>query len=358
MRQLRVGSIPLPEIYVVNDRKDIDLCKRNGIPYIVWKQDYELLVKLVMYPTLKELFPHIDWKGFLKLQPDVDQVLSRLKFCKPVKSPKVSEAYETDELKYDVMSAIEKREQDNNYETRMFGDASIANDYRVCDGSPGIVFEEETLQDAIGYVGDYVNLEELQKLKLIPNWIGDIATNVRKNLENYYYMEGWNKRLGYPAGNWNGSDDLPNLIILDVSGSIPKGIAATMLSLIATLREAANADLIVTGATSGWYPRNQELPTPDILRKRHGRSNESKMFNSILKRHVLNKDWGNVIAFGDFDHPVRILDIKKYSTKVHHLYSYHTRSYNSVVGYGLWCQEVCPDVQVTHNVNWVRFMKD
>ena len=372
IRKLEIANIPLPTMYVVDNEADALQCRNHGIPYIIWHDGYELLVKLVMYPTLKKMFPGINWHKFLKL-PSYHEV--------PTVSRPVFKTYDGEgvahfaEKDYDLdkdfvanwqADALEQV-KDLKDRTKFSNDTGehVQNDRVFRESS--FTVEEEPLSIALGNFAEFVNIKELQQMNLMPKWLGEINDLISRNLEDVYWQEGWNKKLGFPAGNYVSTDHAPNLIIVDVSASIPEGVASTMLSLIETLREQANADVIITGKTSGWYPKDKPMPSPYKLRKLHKRGNEGAMFNAILNEHVLGREWGNVIAFGDNDNPEYFFDVHKfgymtngYSTKIHAIWSYHTRHYEDgeqpIVGYARWAKHVSPNAVVTHNSSWVDVM--
>lgn len=391
MRRLEVGSLPLPVIYVCSNRKEAADCRMRGIPYVVWHRDYDELVKLVLYPTLVKMFPHINWKRELGIydvgrskQPKVNLVTEDRETVES--TPRAMEdKSEIDSEDVADWQAMEQEAWDSgDKESKMQDDNSCSASSTRRNVKGGMSKQEMQspkfssckLCDAVGDLSAWVDIAELQQLHIMPQWLGDVTDAIRKNLADYIWAEGWNKKLGFPAGNFEGAGHAPNLIILDVSGSIPSGISATMLSLIATLREQADADLIVTGATTGWYPRTEKLPTPEYLRAAHGRNNESHMFNAIIKNHVLGREWGNVVSFGDNDSPAKIAEMygEKVSwkkdpcgTTVHHLWNFHTGNVAGpkryaytmevpITGYAQWVLDVSPNVDVTSNTNWVKSM--
>ena len=394
MRKLEVGSLPLPTIYVCSNRKEIVDCRMRGIPYVVWHGDYIDLVKLVLFPTLNKMFPHIKWmeelgisKSRMRSIPKVSLVTEDRETVEQVKvesaAPPHLDAGDVEEWQEMQESAWRSGDVSESM-LRDDDGCSASRTRRVVSGGMSKkdlsrpMFSKISLFDAVGDMSAYVDIAELQQLHVMPQWLGDVTDAIRKNLADYIWAEGWNKKLGCPVGNFDVAGHAPNLIILDVSGSIPPGISATMLSLIETLREQADADLIVTGETSGWYPRTKDLPTPEYLRRTHGRNNEAHMFNAILKEHVLGREWGNVISFGDNDCPTRMTwnleEGEKFSwiedpsgTVVHHLWNFHTGKlhgmckYHSsacpITGYAQWVIDVSPSAEVTSNTDWAKSMR-
>lgn len=331
--KLKLGNIPLPELYVCRNSADAEKMRENGIPYIIWKGTQEELIKLVMLPTLKKLFPHIKWSKVLKIRQRKELV---------VHVP----GSENDEL-VDTSRTIINKDGNKNV-------ADVANSERLFSCRNTVIENDVELG---AFVGDFeVNIEELQALKLLPEFMDDITTSIKKNLYGYNWYDGYNKKLKCCVGNFNSGNNLPNLIILDVSFSIPRGIADTMLALIDTLRSQANADLIVTGATSYYWKAGTQLPTPKELRKMVPQGQESYMFNDILDNHILGKKWGHVIAFGDNDTPRIRIDRDHSGTSVKEVWHYHTWDITAKCGYAKWVSDVDKNTIEHHNTKWCNMM--
>lgn len=363
MYQLKIGTIPLPKLYVCT-KGEASKCRELGVPYIIKPQRWtdEKLVKAVLWRTLANKFPHIKWRELLGIDW---RSVAGLRINVP------------------EVRMVEPEYRDNpGFDTCGWSDSAMerseGGEYRETGGGldPGdgfmeaeVDWEEQTVDRYIGDLGYYVNVEELQQLKLLPTFLDDIANAIKLNLSNSVWMDGYNKKLGCNVGHWQGSDQAPNLIVLDTSGSIPSGIAGTMISLIDTLRHQANADLIITSGRSEYWAANTELPDPDKLSYLIGGCNECVQFYAILRKHVLGKHWGNVIVFGDQDSPLR-RDIQRavekgrtenialselQSTKIDRIMAFHTYAHK-VPGYGLWAVDADPKAQVVYNTDWVRCM--
>ena len=351
MYKLRIGMLPLPDIYIAENKVDVVNARHYGIPYIIKPKGWteEKLLKAIMYYTLCKKFPDIKWKEVLHITPRsanalvVHEVSSDYRCTDGTFNGGTSESLEvTDDGQY--------RPSDGGYE----GD----ND--------DIEWGTTTIDDCIGDTLWHVSIEELQALKLLPKFMDDITDAIKVNLYNTAWMDGYNKKLGVPVGYYQGGTEAPNLIVLDVSGSIPSGVAGTMVTLIDTIRSQCNADLIITGWRSEYYASGTELPTPDDLRQWIGGCNECKQFYKILRQHVLGRHWGNVIVFGDYDAPDDAR-FEKYKatwlkdddfghTRIDNLMAFHTYR-DDVPGYGLWVQKMCPDVPVSYNSEWSKEMK-
>lgn len=322
MHQLKAASVKLPKIYVVDNESDVEVCRSNGIPYVIWKGSDEDLIKIIFYPVLKKMFPHIKWEKMLGIEN--------------IEDPGI-------------------RYQRGTY-----------NKYYA--SSPEGAECTEPLTKYCGDLSHKVNVEQLQDLKLMPKFIGEIADCIRENYVDYMYVEGYNKKLGEAVGYYDTSKEAENLIIIDVSASIPFGVAATLLSLADTMRHNAKAGLIITGGISLYFDIEEELPTPQELRRMVPRSNEGYMFGKILQKHIVGKHYANVICFGDEDCPESWdfenwrdhNDDKKRSmksctfegTKVDNIWAYHTYHAGSLPGYCLWANRISPNCEKHYDTSW------
>jgi len=390
MYQLKIGTIPLPKLYVCN-KSEVKECRRLGVPYIIkperWSDDK--LVVAVLWRTLYKKFPSIRWDKILKFHEGTDFKRLRINVPHVVQNEPVIEEPWQPMAGEQVEVAAEHRENPGydtcgnsspsmevteDAEYRSTGGGMDPDDNLDFETSTHVEWEKQTIDKYIGDLGYYVNVEELQALRLLPTFLDDIANAIKLNLMNSMWMDGYNKKLGCNVGHWQGSDQAPNLIILDTSGSIPSGVAGTMISLIDTLRHQANADLIITSGRSEYWAANTDLPDPDKLSYLIGGCNERTQFYAILRKHVFGKHWGNVIIFGDQDAPsdrrldgrnykysydrdpnAEILDKELQSTRIDRIMAFHTY-YEKVPGYGLWAKQACPKAEVVYNTKWVDDM--
>ena len=340
MHKLDIG-IKIPDVYVCEDQTEVKQARHYGLPYVIRPKGMsdELLVGYMMYPTLEKKFPHIRWEQVLGIGEFMNTVIVY------VPGDPEAEAHISPTGDSDI--------------------ADIAEDERVFHGGFDIGELDYCPRMLDEYVGDQsarVNIEELQALNLLPTFLSDITDSIKRNLYGYDWTEGYNKKRGIPLGNFNAIRERKNLMILDISGSIPRGISATMLTLIDTLRTQANADLIITGSTSLFYGTGEPLPTPQWIRDHCGYGNEAKQFYDILAKHVLGQEYGNVIAFGDEDCPEyygryygegKMPDMS--GTKVGKLWSYHTRQ-NKTPGYARWVKQLGLDVDEEVSTKWCKIM--
>ena len=356
LQRVMINGIKLPRLYIAENEEDILLAQQNGIPYIRWKQGQKALIRMLLRPTLEHMFPHIKWN--LVLGPK-RMFMTEVELCDT-----------NGETITGGRAGIGTTTYDDDSDTIIEG-ASVANDERLFGHDVSEVGAMPTSKlDIETYVGDmssYVNLEVLQRLRLMPAFIGDILDCVRTNIGNgTYWSEGYNKRLGLPVGRYDSARQLRNLIILDVSGSIPRGISATMLTLVDTLRTQLSADLIITSDISRFYPMGEELPTPQELRDKFSYNNESKEFFKILQRNIRGHHYGHVISFGDHDTPdywwgkcSGEYDLQ--GITVDHVHHYHTCVngwYGDMkTGYAKWCHMLPKKPIESYDTSWCRMIK-
>lgn len=307
LERLIIPGVPsdcVPRLYVATNNSDVRLAKDNGLPYVRWSAGAKDLLIQVLRPALEKKFPYIIWSQVLGHRKDVSTTIVHVPGGEDEES---SQCEGEDSCIADI--AISERS---------FTGSAEADSQKMLSIS-------EYLDDA----SCYVNLESLQRLELLPSFLGDIVDNVKKNLvAPLHWREGWNKKKRCCLGNYHGEHQLPNLIIIDVSASIPRGISATMLVLADTLRSQIQADLIITGGISLYFKYGEELPTPDEIRRRVPAGNESQLFREIVESK-LHKQYGHIISFGDQDNPGKIdTDIRCKVT--HH---YHTWSHDDRTGY-------------------------
>lgn len=148
-----------------------------------------------------------------------------------------------------------------------------------------------------------VNFDRLSELKVLPVWLDDLRASVETNIINEVTFDptAFNKQLGMNVGAAATKTNKKNLLILDVSASMPDGVVKTLTNLAKLMSKRFYADLIITGGQSFFvdYERVPENSIVDIAAKA-GRSNEGAMYREIIK---VPREYGTVISFGDNDNP-------------------------------------------------------
>jgi hypothetical protein len=234
-----------------------------------------------------------------------------------------------------------------------------------------LIVHDVTLEQLSSDRATYVDLDMLSDLAMIPTFMTDIREAITVNVTNsYMWQDGYNKKTGICSGSLIEQPRARSLIILDISGSIPDGVSAGMLTLIKTMSEVTHADVIITGGSSYFYS-TEEVRSLDIreVRRKINANNEAMMFYAILNSHDM--DYENIITFGDSDHPAGFCDRKdleslvftqKISTK--RWYSFFCMRHDTYgnksekgCGYGRWVKEANPLVERIDNTEWAKFFK-
>jgi len=314
------GFIGWPQVYRVSPEEETPPV---GIPYLIAEEvDFPLVFRL-MVPTLMKQHPYFDW-------PEIYNSLT-------------GQPYE--EQRVYVRTANEP--------------GTLGTEY--LKSSQGC--ETKTLFDLASDNATYVDIDMLATLSMIPSFMMDIREAIKVNVTNsFMWLDGYNKKTGLCTGSLVEQPKPRSLIILDISASIPDGVSAGMMTLIKTITDVVNADLILTGGKSYFYTLN-EVRHMDIHeeRARIPRSNESEMFREILASHDM--DYENVITFGDSDRPGPIHLEQRIHTK--RWFSFFTMEHDIYgndssqgCGYGQWVKQNNPDVEFIDNTDWARYFTD
>lgn len=360
MKLFRIPGVNLPEIYLAEDKKQARFAREHGLPWIRLPNGWsvELLAKVLLYNWLCREFPAINWD----LELGIGNPVMKIKIATEI-----------------MVNVPHTRDVGDGIDGGITGGMEVTEGgYReTTDGGfkDDVDFGEVDLMQYVGTEWEHdVNLAGLQSIGIMPTFVSDIATAIRKNLMSVNWVDGWNKKLGAPIGKPGYASQAPNLMVLDVSGSIPGGVALTMVKLIDTLREQANADLIITGKRSWWYPIGSELPSPERLAGMIGGANEVIEFQRILEDHVYGKHWGNLVVFGDDDAPSdwrfrgsgdpnerdaakKSDDIMSSGTTFDNVLAFHTRCDGILPGYGRFARLASPNVPIQYSYDWIKSVR-
>lgn len=385
IQRVQIDGVELPRLYIVENNEDMRIAKENGIPYIKWNDGIESLIKILLRPTLEKMFPHIDWYAVLGHKRVMRTKIYEVSHVREPRDPSTINHADYDydkmiksQLAHDPSKFIIETEDDEipeEFADIATGDRSFSDDHEHDRYGENTYMHSYSIEQYIGDLSSSVDIDVLQRLALLPKFVGDVSDCIRVNISNsMHWTEGYNKKLGVPVGRFDNSKQLPNLIILDISASIPRGISATMITLIDTMRNQCDADLIITSRRSGYYPMGTELPSPDTIKQYYGTGNEGVEFASILEKHIAGREFGHVISFGDNDNPIDAykwgwtepeqfgmgcsFSPKMMGTKVHKVHHYHTYYRNKETGYAMWVKDCCPDVDMEFDTSWARCMKD
>lgn len=365
LERVTMDGLELPRLYIAENAEDIRKAKDHGLPYVKWNLGVEKLVRVLLRPALERMFPDVNWNKVLGHQ---EIFKTEVVICSGREEGGGHPSFDN-EYDYEKMLEAQHRHDESSVEDALDNPSDDTELAGIADGPRA--FDDRGTKDGYDrfqkripfskYAMDAVSsvdIKVLQNLGMLPKFMGDITDCIRTNISNsMHWSEGYTKKLGATLGNFNKGRQLPNLIILDVSGSIPRGISSTMCMLIDTLREQCEADLIITASRSGYYPHGAELPNPQTIMNYYGRGNESWEFYGIIDKYVAGREWGHVISFGDDDWPgnPKSFDLHLEDTKVHEVHHYHTNA-NRQTGYARWTMD-CLDGTEQFDKSWCSIIR-
>lgn len=366
MHVLETRGLPLPEIVVV-DPDEVSKIRRTGLPYVVKptpKFSDEKILKSLLFGVLQKMFPYVIFdRTFGNNVELVAPVHSGLVLPETMRTGGSCGNAEDSEYWIEEEQELVDRDGYRYTVDDSMHDPDDPQEY-------GTVSVEKLWADG----AFQVDVSQLMDAGLLPKFLMDIGEAIRHNLKSYTWLDCWNRKLGLDIGEFNMTDERPNLIVLDISGSIPRGVAYTMVGLIDTLRQQANADLIVNSGSSQWWPKEEPIDLHEI-NAIIGGCNEARQFYQILDEHVLGKKWGNVIGFGDEDAPMNKVINSQISerygkgraiqlpeewkwdqTEIGNVLGYHTRK-RDMPGYLLWTRDCKTEQEQIMGCSWVRQVK-
>lgn len=355
MKMLKLAGFRIPDLVLCDTYAEAKAMREQGIPYVLLPKGVSerQIALTILLPVLRNKFPELNWRRVLEDEARETGV-------------RIGSIY-VPEDENDMIIRSEGGEAKSSVSDA--GEASptmeLTDGYREfeCGGKMRRVAASDWLDPK----GFNVNIEDLMALKLMPQFMSDITECIKQNITGAtQWSDGYTRKLGCCLGEYNVSQQKRNLIIIDVSCSIPRGVSYTMARLCGTLREQCNADLIITSGTSHYFRHEDPLPDWEWFRKVIATGNESYEFNHILKTHILGKEWGNVICFGDYDTPIgldqeihrhRLKESLVKSTRIEKVWPYHTHCSGVYPGYLIWTKLCDVGQEEGVNTTWVRYLK-
>ena len=197
----------------------------------------------------------------------------------------------------------------------------------------------------------YVNIEVLKNLNVFPVWMDKIEEAISTNIHNFAVFNNnmYNKKLEGCYGALELTSPSKNLIIIDISSSIPKACSSIFLALSKNLEEAFYADILITGSKSTLY-EYENLHSLDIktIYSQNEMDNDQLYFKKIVSTH---KKYKTCICMGDNDSPshnwsnsfnkgskrISREDGKKICKwEIDHVISFHTKGVENLAAYLDW----------------------
>lgn len=198
----------------------------------------------------------------------------------------------------------------------------------------------------------YVDVQKLKSLNVFPIWLNTIEEAINTNIHNYSVFNNnmYNKKLGGVYGDVEFKSPGKNLIVIDISGSIPKGVSATCLAMAKNLAESFYADIMITGSKSTLYVYEEmHLFDIDTVYEENGMGNDQAWFKKLVTAD--ERHYRTAIVFGDnhspcyawsnsFNRGTKNISRKDGQEmckwKVDKLISFHTGGTDHIAGYADW----------------------
>ncbi len=221
------------------------------------------------------------------------------------------------------------------------------------------------------YVRDsscYVHIEKLKALNVFPVWLDKIEDAIKTNIHNFaiFNPNMYNKKLEGMYGGLEFTAPNKNLIIIDISGSIPKAVSSTCLTLAKNLAESFYADLMITGSKTTLY-EYENIHNLDVKQvyDDNGMDNDQTWFKKLVTSN--KKVYKTCIAFGDnhspcdnwrnsFNRDTRIISRENGQKinlwEIDKLISFHTTDKERTAGYADWFKPK----EVEKIDNWVTYL--
>lgn len=215
-----------------------------------------------------------------------------------------------------------------------------------------IDYKETEISDYLVDISYQVDIEYLKNLNILPTWFTDIETAVKENILNsiVYNPSLYNKKLDLCSGGVDLTTPEKNLIIIDISSSIPRSISEAILLLSKTMSSQFYADLLITGSKSTLYDYT-EIDSLDVQKvySDNGMDNDQVWFKDLVSNTY--RKYNTVICFGDnhsasmkwkneFNQGTKDIKIetgkKLCKWEVKQIMSFHTTSDTELAGYADW----------------------
>lgn len=339
MKLLQSKKLELPKVFLLNNREEIKEVP-IGIPFIVADDVIEdSLIRILEYEVLyqkaiKSGYP-FKFKQILKDNGYID--ITDFSYSNPVYMDVKKSDSDFDKI-------------DELDELKTLGESSDSFKRYIKDSSA------------------YVDVEVLKKLNVFPLWLTKIEDAISTNIHNFASFDNnmYNKKLEGMYGGISLKSPNKNLIIIDISSSIPRAVSSTCLSLAKNLVENFYADLIITGSKSTLYSY-EEIYKLDVTKvyDENGMDNDQTYFKKIVTSD--KKIYETAIIFGDNHHPgqswnnkfneftksISDEDGKKLNQfEINKIISFHKDSNTTVSGYGRWFSPK----EIENISDWVKYL--
>lgn len=340
MKLLESKEFKLPEVYFITDRsviKDIPI----GVPFIFGDAGCEsALIRIMEYEILyqkaiKTGYP-FNFKKILQDNGYLD--IEDFYYSNPIYMEYTSEGIDVDE-ELSELTSFDKNKQS---------------------------FKKYMRDSAV-----HVDISKLKDLNIFPIWLDTLEQAIHTNIHNFAVFNNnmYNKKLEGMYGSIDLVAPNRNLLVVDISGSIPKGVSATLLTLCKNLSESFYADLLITGSKSTLYAyENLHELNIETIYEENGMDNDQAYFKALVTGD--KRVYKTAIVFGDNHSPshswrnsynVNTRTISREDGKkmckweIEKVISFHTSDdtkHEYLAGYADWFSPK----EVEHIKGWVKYL--
>lgn len=321
MELLQSKIIKLPKVFFINNKEDIKKLP-VGVPFIYGEENIKNnIIRILEYESL--------YQAALKTGYPFN-------FKKILEEAGYKDLYEFEYVKTIYLDYVtEKKEllEEDLYHKSLKNNINLLKHF-IKDSSA------------------YVDIQKLKLLKVFPIWMDNIEKAINTNIHNFsvYNPNMYNKKLDGMYGGLEMTSPEKNLIIIDISGSIPRGVSSTCLTLAKNLSENFYADLMITGSKTTLYAYEELYKlNVDFIYDENGMDNDQQWFKKLVTSNV--KKYKTAIVFGDNHSPCqdwrnifnkRTKRISREDGKkmckwdIENLISFHTTDNYRIAGYADW----------------------
>lgn len=335
MELLKSNKFKLPTLFFISDRNDIQKLP-IGTPFIYGdEQNKPNIIRLLEYEVLyrKAKATGLPFNFKMILENNGFDDLTFFDHCDSVYMDYVTE---------------------DNYNID-------GSDFDIDKLTPDSISFNEYVKDCTAIV----DINVLKNLKIFPTWLDNIELALSTNIHNFItyndYM--YNKKLDGMYGGLELRSPNRNLLVIDISRSIPKAIGTTLMTLSKWMGETFYCDILITGKSTLFVPYEEiYLMNIDEIYSKYGNSQECSEFRKIITTDIKNYD--TCIVFGDH-HSVcddwcsgskrisREDGQKLCKWNINKLLCFHTTSNYYVPGFADWFS---PN-EIEHIENWVEYLE-
>ena len=175
-------------------------------------------------------------------------------------------------------------------------------DYGILDAMPRIKYDASVIPqgEILPQLWEMAELTLAKSIQQVADKLGSTVDAMpgKYGSMTFKYLKDFNAKsptnIAYKAGIHH-AKQAPNLVILDVSGSMTEETIATIVSDVVALAWKANAHLAIVSANAFWWEPGT-FNVADVLRYAEFSSTQYEKLVPLF-----NQNWGTVVTVADYD---------------------------------------------------------